>query len=333
VALTFSDPSTWPEDRSIRPPETYDFQLLIVHLGSRGGPGLPMYKVFHTPERFLVWGRGDLAPELGGDWNISTLHVGDGQQEGSPASTDAYLRLRIFSPTQISFATRFDQAHAFDQRYVDVSRFGQIPGVWEIGPIVPSSTWITGQWPGSEEIPSEPTPDMTEVYVGFCDFRYAPPFPSIECISNDFNIPGYLGGLWSEIHGLTAENLSNPGHLTFTLRGGANATGGNAVEGYRLRFRDHPPPWEIEVCFIAPDDTIPWDFLMNWTIFDPDGKRIGAWTPGVLNIPGKRKQVGNVLMHWMNTGWDGAFLDEPGMVHVSPTGYRIRSCRPSRCIC
>jgi hypothetical protein len=325
VALTFSDPSTWPKDRSIRPPDTHDFQLLIVHLGSRFGPGLPMYKVYHHPERFLVWGRGDLAPELVGDWEIPTIDVGDGQQDGGPATTDAYLRLRIFSPTGISFATRFEQARAFNQRYVDVSKFGKITGVWEIGPVVPSSSWITTQWPGSEEIPSEPTPKLTDVYIGFCDFRYAPPFPSFDCISNDFNIPGFMGGLWSEFHGLAADNLSNPGYLTYTLRGGANATGGSATEGYKLMFSDHPPPWEIEVCFIAPDDTIPWDFLMNWTIFDKDENKIGAWTPGMVNIPGEGGKVGHVGFHM-----DGAFVVEGGFGPSFPNGVpeSILSAKP-----
>lgn len=31
VALTFSDPSTWPADRTRRPPETHELQLLVVH--------------------------------------------------------------------------------------------------------------------------------------------------------------------------------------------------------------------------------------------------------------------------------------------------------------
>ena len=32
VALTFSDPSTWPSDRTQLPPDTHTFQLLVVHL-------------------------------------------------------------------------------------------------------------------------------------------------------------------------------------------------------------------------------------------------------------------------------------------------------------
>ena len=45
LAVTFSDPDTWPEDRHQRPPDTREFQLLVVHLGSTGeaGTGLPQY--------------------------------------------------------------------------------------------------------------------------------------------------------------------------------------------------------------------------------------------------------------------------------------------------
>ena len=42
VAVTFSDPSTWPSDRTKRPPQTHEFQLLVVHLGLHGrGRGRP----------------------------------------------------------------------------------------------------------------------------------------------------------------------------------------------------------------------------------------------------------------------------------------------------
>ncbi|HET6328052.1 MAG TPA: hypothetical protein VFG04_25440, partial [Planctomycetaceae bacterium] len=62
VAVTFSDPSTWPSDRSQRPPKTREFQLLVVHLGCTGeaGVGLPQFSNEPHPETYLVWGRGDL---------------------------------------------------------------------------------------------------------------------------------------------------------------------------------------------------------------------------------------------------------------------------------
>jgi hypothetical protein len=36
LALTFSDPSTWPKDRSRQPPDTHSTQLFVVHLGNIG---------------------------------------------------------------------------------------------------------------------------------------------------------------------------------------------------------------------------------------------------------------------------------------------------------
>ena len=45
VAVTFSERSTWPKDRSKRPPRTHEFQLMVVHLGCTGeaGVGLPQF--------------------------------------------------------------------------------------------------------------------------------------------------------------------------------------------------------------------------------------------------------------------------------------------------
>ena len=45
LAINFSDPATWPTDRSQLPPDTRSLQLLVVHLGLTGeaGVGLPQY--------------------------------------------------------------------------------------------------------------------------------------------------------------------------------------------------------------------------------------------------------------------------------------------------
>jgi hypothetical protein len=80
VAVTFSDPATWPSDRLRRPPQTRDFQLLVVHLGCTGeaGVGLPQYSHDPHPETYLVWGRGDLGHTALGDWRIPYVWIGDG---------------------------------------------------------------------------------------------------------------------------------------------------------------------------------------------------------------------------------------------------------------
>ena len=69
LAVTFADPDTWPADRHQRPPNTREFQLLVVHLGSTGeaGTGLPQYSGEPHPETYLVWGRGDYGPQIATD--------------------------------------------------------------------------------------------------------------------------------------------------------------------------------------------------------------------------------------------------------------------------
>src|SRR3954465_2135849 len=84
VAVTFSDPSTWPKDRTRRPPDTHDFQLLVVHLGVTGeaGGGLPPHVGGPHPSggSYRVWGRGDLDHRATGDWQVPHVWVGDGSK-------------------------------------------------------------------------------------------------------------------------------------------------------------------------------------------------------------------------------------------------------------
>ena len=55
IALTFSDPSEWPTDRTQRPPDTHSFQLFVVHLGSTGdfSAGLPQFATVCAPGDIL----------------------------------------------------------------------------------------------------------------------------------------------------------------------------------------------------------------------------------------------------------------------------------------
>ena len=93
VALTFSNPSTWPTDRSTQPAQTHSFQLLGVHLGNYGetGQGLPqlvtnpnIYRMTGdtSPEAYFIYGRGDIGSGQGvlGMWNIPYINIGDGAQ-------------------------------------------------------------------------------------------------------------------------------------------------------------------------------------------------------------------------------------------------------------
>src|SRR5947207_13974621 len=58
----------------------------------------------------------------------------------------------------------------------------------------------------------------------------------------------------------------------------------------------YPPPWEIEICFICPDDKIPWNFYMNFQPVTKSGRRL-QWHPGVQNVPGENRH------YYINAGF------------------------------
>ena len=82
---------------------------------------------------------------------------------------------------------------------------------------------------------------------------------------------------------------SYPGHLMLKLLGPGLGTGFGPAGGSSLKLSDYPPPWEIETSFIAPDDSIPWNYWMNFIVIDKQGRNRGMWTPGVENDPKARR--------------------------------------------
>ena len=78
---------------------------------------------------------------------------------------------------------------------------------------------------------------------------------------------------------------SHPGYLMLKLLGPGLGTGFGAAGGSSSRLSDYRPPWEIETSVIAPDDSIPWNYWMNFIVQDKRGKSLGMWTPGVENNP------------------------------------------------
>ena len=73
LAVTFSDPKTWPKDRSKPPADLKSLQLFVVHLGSIGENyrlGIPAVRRTplnmgdHSPEVYMFYGRGALALSL-----------------------------------------------------------------------------------------------------------------------------------------------------------------------------------------------------------------------------------------------------------------------------
>lgn len=311
VAVTFSDPSTWPKNRLQRPPETHEFQLMVVHLGSTGeaGTGLPQYSDEPHPETYLVWGRGDLGYTVMGDWNIPYVWIGDGAKYAGPASSQLFFRCVVQSPTQLSVGIKFEASHGWNMRHIDCSKFGKITGIWEIGPIISADRWIPdvlcrqlpqkkGPHPlqignaknQSERMfkvhapdPEPPNPDY-EYYVDYCVFFDAPP-RDFEAMSDDFDIVGYLGKWQVQEQCTLMDTHSHPGYLMLKLLGPGLGTGFGIAGGSQLDLKNYPPPWEIEACFIPPEDTIPWNFFMNFLVIDEQGKLRGAWMPGVQNDP------------------------------------------------
>jgi hypothetical protein len=312
VAVTFSDPATWPADRTQRPPDTHEFQLLVVHLGCTGeaGAGLPQFSREPHPETYLVWGRGDLGHTVMGDWQIPYVWIGDGAKYAGPASPQLYFRCVLQSPTQLAVGIKFEASHGWNMRTIDCSEYGQITGVWEMGPIISADRWIpdvlcrnlpqikgphplmlgAGGEPGrytqtfSPVIAPRPEPPNPkyEYYVDYCVFFGSSPRP-FEAFSDEFNILGYLGRWQVQEQCTLMDTHSYPGHLMLKLLGPGLGTGFGAAGGSSLKLSDYPPPWEIETRFIPPDDNAPWNYWMNFILRGTDGRNLGMWTPGVEN--------------------------------------------------
>lgn len=317
LAVTFSDPATWPSDRRQRPPDTHDVQLLVVHLGCTGeaGVGLPQYTSDPHPETYLVWGRGDLGHTVLGDWKIPYVWIGDGAKYAGPASPQLFFRGVVGSPTSVSVGIKFDASHGWNMRHIDCSKFGKITGIWEVGPIISADRWIPDElcralpqlkgphplqlghgdsksyrevWTSVGAPDPEPPNPLYEYYVDYCAFFGAPPRPFVE-FSDEFDIVGYMGQWQIQEQATLADTHSHPGQLMLKFLGPGLGTGFGAAGGSSLDLKNYPPPWEIEICFTAPDDSIPWNFWMNFIVVDEDGQQRGGWTPGIENFPKERR--------------------------------------------
>lgn len=312
VALTFSDPKTWPKDRSQRPADTHDMQLLVVHLGASGEVtrGLPQYTDDQHPETFLVWGRGDLGYSAMGNWNIPYHEIGNGMKAFGPASSQVYFQCRVEGPTRVGVGIKFDPTHDYHMRWLDFSQmYGAATGVWEIGPIFSCDRWIPdvlcrsiglvrnpngilfGVNPGTHKPewitqphpqPETPLPEL-KYLVDFCVFgSFAG--KNLSAFSSDFDIPGYLGKGRFQLYSAKMDTYSYPGFLTLTKMGRTIECFAWATPG-EMSFEDFPPPWEIEACVIPPDDAYNWDVDIGFAFMDPQRKTLGYWYPGVRNLP------------------------------------------------
>lgn len=346
LAVTFSDPSTWPKDRTKTPPDTHSLQLFVVHLGNVGEnyrQGVPRVKgtalnqFDPSPEAYLVYGRGDLAPAIHGNWKMAyTWHgseaaiSGSQSKDGGPASSIIRFRANVLGDSALQVGVG-DGVHAgWRLRTIDVSKFGKITGIWEIGPIMSLDRWIPDvlareldlagppEWLKSfkERLPfiTKPAEARAETVKLLEDnFKIDPPDPKFEYfvdyavfygngpenfdhLSDEFDVPGFLADQKWYIEGNgIAETYSNPGYLTVTLLG---MNGGWAmcpiISSSAIDLARHKPPVEFETAFIAPEDALPWNYWWTFNLFDGDGKDLGqGWGPGVQNIPGKGRSYIN----------------------------------------
>ena len=178
-------------------------------------------------------------------------------------------------------------------RTIDCSEYGKITGVWEIGPIISADRWIPdvlcrnlpqvkGPHPlflgnGASQMTTvhapkpEPPNPAYEYYVDYCVFFGSSPRP-FEQFSDDFNIVGYLGQWQVQEQCTLMDTHSHPGYLMLKLLGPGLGTGFAAAGGSSLKLSDYPPPWEIETSLIAPDDSVPWNYWMNFIVFDKQGQ-------------------------------------------------------------
>ena len=341
LVLTFSDPSTWPKDRTELPPDTHSFQLLDVHLkgpqvksgpmnydapvtgidsgdqeGHGGDPfGTPGQRVM-TSEVYLIYGKGDLDPNVLGNWRIPFIWQGypEGAWDysGGPASHTLSFRVKLISPTSLEVGfyggLRGEPHIGWRMKTIDVSRFGKITGIWEIGPIVSLDRWVPDVLAPELGLSSSPPvkgPDPSKVYsmVDYAAF-FGANGATLDHWSDNFDDPGFHAK-WYHEGGAITDTYSHPGYLTVTLLPQGEAAwamcptciGSTIVDLHDMKdFHGY----EYEVGFIPPDVSVPWNLYMSSiNFYDESGKPVGygtmtyadpgSWVTGLQYLPKEKR--------------------------------------------
>jgi len=157
LVVTYSDPSTWPEDRTQLPPDTESLQVFVVHLGNQGEnwrQGIPHIRNSAlnmndpSPEVYMIYGRGDLAPSMNGNWKWGYTWVGpEGADSGSwskyggPADYNVRFIFSLMSPNNFQVGVGYSDHPGWRMRSENFPR--PITGIWEIGPIIALDSWIS----------------------------------------------------------------------------------------------------------------------------------------------------------------------------------------------
>lgn len=337
LAVTFSDPKTWPQDGSTPPADLKSLQLFVVHLGSVGENyrlGIPAVRRTplnmgdHSPEVYMFYGRGDLAPAINGNWKFPYSWVGPDPSDagtwskrGGPADTMIRFRVSLLNPTTLQIGAGYGDHPGWRMRTVDVSQWGTMTGIWEIGPIISLDGWIPEVLAQELKLNAPPVwlqsfenrqkvlgkqvsakPTLAEIkksfqveppdprfayYIDYATFHANGP-GDIDQLSEEFNIPGFLADrkFYVEGNGI-CETHSNPGHMTVTLFGHNSSWAMCPIlRAGSVDFSVRQPPFEIETSFIPPGQDAAWNLWWNVGVFDSK-EQFHSWQPGLKFIPGK----------------------------------------------
>jgi hypothetical protein len=315
LVLTFSDPSRWPEDRTELPPETHSSQIFAAHLKvPQIEPG-PLNYYDPTHEVYLVYGRGDLDPAVNGNWNVPYVWQGPSggswSKTGGPASYNLSFRVKLVNPTTLEvgfFGGLTGEPHVgWRMKAIDVSRFGKITGIWEIGPIISLDRWLPDVLPHELGLSPNPPIHTSDPAYQFYSIDYAAFFgtnlENLDHMSDDFDIPGFQAKWYHECQALV-EDYSHPGHLCITLPGPCldgwamcpTCIGSTIVD---LRTMHDFPGYEIEVGFVPPEPNWMWSlYISSINLWNEAGEQIGgigpvkdpgAWQPGLQYFPDEKR--------------------------------------------
>ncbi len=330
LALTFSDPSTWPKDRTQLPPDTHVFQLLNAHLrgpqigsgpwnyyaseypsppdGIQDGHGGDPYVAPSTPpkigEVWVLYGRGDVDPTVLGDWRIPYNWIGwpNGRWPDHPSgllSHSLNFRVKVLNSTQIEVGftggLQGEPHLGWRMRTMDVSRFGNITGIWEIGPLIALDGWLSEDLPkelGISTTPALAVSDPSNIYMVDYAAFFGANTENFDHFSDDFDIPGFSSKYYHEAAAIV-DTYTHPDYLTVTLLPQASAIWAMCPTAYgtgQLDLTGDFHGFEVEIGWIPPDEKLfPWrNFLTSFSMWTESGRSVGygtppggGWTPGV----------------------------------------------------
>ena len=260
----------------------------------------------------MLYGRGDLDPTVMGNWKIP--YNWDGYPEGvwaysgGPTSHTLCFRVKVVSPTSVEvgfYGGLQGEPHlGWRMRTIDVSRFGKITGIWEIGPIVSLDHWLADVLPSELGISSSPSLKVSDPSPQMVDYAvfFGANAENYDHMSDDFDIPGFHAKWYHEVAAIT-DTYTHPGYLTVSMlpQAGAiwamcpSAIGTGQID--LSKVKDFPG-YEIEIGWIPPDDdTFPWkNFITSFAMWTVSGKSVGygdppggGWTPGVEYFPKEKR--------------------------------------------